>query len=128
MHSTSRGGQEFLLQYWAHRVWKEVWARLDANKDGSVDAQEFKQLDKDGDGNVSAPEMMAFLRDKVGYEVSPGEATFVTYVLRAGGSTIGGGDDSVLTWKEFERASEAVREEHGPTTWRSSADAAVPGI
>ena len=29
LHSTSRGGQEFLLQYWAQKIWTAVWNKLE---------------------------------------------------------------------------------------------------
>ena len=41
LSSTSRGGQEFLLSYWAHKVWQAVWDSLDKNHDGSISISEI---------------------------------------------------------------------------------------
>ena len=100
LSSTSRGGQEFLLQYWAQQVWAAVWERLDSNKDGTVDQSEFLLLDSNGDGKVDAEELMKFMHDELGYEIVSGETSFASYVLRAGGDR---DQDGKLTWSEFEK-------------------------
>jgi 2',3'-cyclic-nucleotide 2'-phosphodiesterase (5'-nucleotidase family) len=103
LSSTSRGGQEFLLQYWAQQVWAAVWERLDSNHDGTVDRAEFMRLDSDGDGDVDADELMKFMHDELGFEMVSGETSFASFVLRAGGDH---DHDGNLTWDEFKRAAD----------------------
>ncbi len=107
LSSTARGGQEFLLQYWAQAVWAKVWERLDGNHDGTVDEKEFRRLDSDGNGKVDAGELMKFMNRELGFDVSPGEAEFASFVLRAGGDY---NKDGNLTWEEFNRAASEYKE------------------
>lgn len=100
----ARGGQEFLLQHWAHGVWRRVWAALDTDGDGAVDASEFAALDLDGDRSVSSVEMLKFMRERLGLDVSEAEAAFALYVLRAGGDR---DRDGNLTWSEFQSSAGA---------------------
>ncbi len=99
----ARGGQEFLLQHWAHAVWKRVWAALDVDHDGAVTAAEFAALDVDASGAVDAREMLRFLRTRLGMDASEGEAAFALHVLRAGGDR---DQDGKLTWREFQGREE----------------------
>ena len=108
LHSTARGGQEFLLQYWAHQIWLAVWNKLDRDHDGSVSKEEFNEIDKNGDGDISEKELMEFMKKELGMEYHPGEPNFATHVLLEGGD---GNKDGRLTWNEFKQKEKASSEE-----------------
>jgi len=98
----ARGGQEFLMQYWAQKVWRAVWKKLDVNADGVIDEEEFKALDINGDGGVCAQELMSFMHHELGFEVVSGESSFAEHVLRIAGD---GDRDGKLSWEEFKTAA-----------------------
>ena len=100
LQSTSRGGQEFLLQYWAQQIWLAVWNKLDSNHDGAVSKEEYRAIDTDGNGEISQAELMAFMHKELGHEVCMKEAHFAEAVLRMAGDS---DKDGVLTWRELQK-------------------------
>jgi 2',3'-cyclic-nucleotide 2'-phosphodiesterase (5'-nucleotidase family) len=98
LHSTARGGQEFLLQYWAHQIWLAVWNKLDANHDGAVSKEEYRKVDTNNDGDIDKLELMKFMKTELGYDFHPGEPSFAISVLLESGDTDKNG---ILTWEEF---------------------------
>ena len=101
LSSVSRGGQEFLLSFWAHQVWQAVWKSLDKNHDGTISAEEFMALDENMDGHVNAQELMKYMNKELGFDIVDGENSFASFVLRAGGDF---DEDGNLTWDEFRKA------------------------
>ena len=90
-----------------HHEYRRHAERLDGNHDGTVDEKEFRRLDSDGNGKVDAGELMKFMNRELGFDVSPGEAEFASFVLRAGGDY---NKDGNLTWEEFNRAASEYKE------------------
>ena len=103
LHSTARGGQEFLLQHWAHQIWLAVWQKLDANNDGKVSRDEYRALDSNNDGKVDQQELIEFMHQELGYAVDSGEVHFASHVLKIAGDA---NNDKILTWKEFHKMEE----------------------
>ena len=105
LKSTARGGQEFLLQFWAQNVWRALWSALDRNHDGKIDHSEFDKLDLDRSGKVDASELMAFMHKELGFDVCESENSFARFVIAAAGDA---DQDGKLSYEEMQMARKGV--------------------
>lgn len=92
-----------IVSYFARNVWGQIWNKLDANKDGKIEASELKKFDLDGDNRIDKHELAAALRG-IGFEVDGEELSFVDLVMELAGDT---NKDGYLTLEELNIAHQA---------------------
>lgn len=73
-----------LLSYFAGNVWKSIFARLDKDGDGKIDADMMRCIDTDGDGEISSQELGVYMQ-KLGMSVDLEESAFLDTVLATAG-------------------------------------------
>jgi len=88
-----------LLHFWAEKVWIRIWAFLDQDNDGRIDAEEIKALDRSGRGELNHGDIMCAVKSVAQMEIFEGEYTLTDLVMKVAGQR----GDGCLTLKEINR-------------------------